>query len=363
MISSLLKINHPTLIRFGKSLYRPVASLLTRQDSKQSPELILSIIQFISLAADSFPNVVSSSFNLGGTGLLELLKIEMDILTASKSLVSTSSNEVDETNNDNWNNEINVFRSSVFKAVESILVSCGSLLTASVRQTIESTIRRGLSCIIKGVRYPQFPDRKQHLFQCEIIRQDLYMQNILIKLATAELLCSPVSGVISANVALLKRVCECCLKHHVTAHEAKTTLLIIGSFLHPCAVTLPAIPAIDTARSFLERMQSIGKTENSSNESNEINKLFRDDIKHDEIDISNKRQKPNEETIELPKVLVNFSDVDVINDKGTSKHADQPLKKLDRHVVSNVRSKPKEESDDDMELPEIDIDADPDSFQ
>lgn len=143
----------------------------------------------------------------------------------------------------------------LFETWESVLLYCGPLLSASVRESFTTAVYQSLSCLAQGVLVPQFADRHMHRYAGARLRQDLTAQRLLLSLATVEVFSPPQlqhqAQQFSRNLPLLKRCAELCLRNTVTAGVAARVLLQVSTLLHPVTVALPAVPAIDTARSYI----------------------------------------------------------------------------------------------------------------
>jgi hypothetical protein len=143
----------------------------------------------------------------------------------------------------------------LFETCEAVLLYCGPLLSVQVREAFTLTVHQGLACLAQGVLVPQFPDRHVHRQACARLRQDLTAQRLLLQLATVEVFSPPQlqnqAQQFSRNLPLLKRCAELCMRNAVTAAVAARALLMFSTLLHPVTVALPAVPAVDSARSYI----------------------------------------------------------------------------------------------------------------
>ena len=64
----------------------------------------------------------------------------------------------------------------VFDAVETLLLFCGPMLPAAVREAVEGALAQALVCLGKGVMPPQRGDKRMRRAPCEILRQVFTMQ-------------------------------------------------------------------------------------------------------------------------------------------------------------------------------------------
>lgn len=75
VVTTLLNLDHPALVRIGTSLVRPVAALLTRPEGKGAvPRLQRALLRCLAAAARALPSVTAASVNSTPIGLLELLQ-------------------------------------------------------------------------------------------------------------------------------------------------------------------------------------------------------------------------------------------------------------------------------------------------
>jgi hypothetical protein len=116
-------------------------------------------------------------------------------------------------------------------------------------------VHQALTTLSHGILMPHYVDRHMHRNTGAKIRQDPLAQRLLLQLATVEVFSPPQlqhqSQQFSRNLPLLKRCAELCLRNSVTATIAARALLHFSTLLHPVTVALPAVPAVDTARSYI----------------------------------------------------------------------------------------------------------------
>lgn len=157
------------------------------------------------------------------------------------------------------------------KTTKQLLLFCGSILSSEQRNVIEYCIAVALSCLAKGVCSSSCAvvDRKVRRVGCmdksgisigsangrliEPIRYSIEAQLALLDLATTDVLSPRSVGTLSGNISLLKLVAEV-ISNHPSAQcraEARVTLSVIDSILHPSAVPLPAIAMSTLIRSHL----------------------------------------------------------------------------------------------------------------
>mmetsp|Transcript_27157 Transcript_27157/g.60095 ORF Transcript_27157/g.60095 Transcript_27157/m.60095 type:complete len:281 (+) Transcript_27157:216-1058(+) len=122
---------------------------------------------------------------------------------------------------------------------------------------------------------PQYADRHMHRALVAPLRSSPAVQRLLIKLATVEVFLPPQQGggqgmgqgtgtvaQYSRNLPLLQRVCLNLLRAGSSntrggtgetdlASECARALLLCGTLLQPVTVALPAVAALDTARSYV----------------------------------------------------------------------------------------------------------------
>lgn len=143
----------------------------------------------------------------------------------------------------------------LFETCEALLLYCGPLLVSSVREAFTAVVHQALTTLSQGILTPQMADRHMHRNAGAKIRQDPLAQRLLLQLATVEVFSPPQlqhqTQQFSRNLPLLKRCAELCLRNSVTAAVAARALLHFSTLLHPVTVALPAVSAVDTARSYI----------------------------------------------------------------------------------------------------------------
>eukprot|EP01036_Dinobryon_divergens_P023529 gene23530-31882_t len=349
--------------------------------------------------------------------LLELFRDEVVFLTSERSslLVTTNSNTATG-NSSGESADLSAGRSllsskycaflvELFNAVESLLLHCGGLLLSSaVIAHIDASVGLGLVALCKGVLPPQFAERRLQRFPCELIRSNPELQFHFLRLSTAAVLASQSSraGGLNGNLAIFRSACTNCLSHPLTKGQAVLGLSILHALLTPTgAVPLPAVSTVETARVFLEASRR--STEIDSSISMELgtvqNKRASSDddtgtLEEDRPALRKQRLDDNEIGLDEESRMVSQDEGDaaagdahasigvdsaeevaVQKDQTASNQAStQQLEHTDKKkmqpiirsripvsenaVVSGGRPS---DSDDDMELPDIDIDADPDT--
>ncbi len=258
VLLQLFETGHPTLALFAAALYRPVAALMNKPETRKVPHLLGAVLQCVGAATRCFPNVVADSLNGGATAVLQLLQSEMSALTAVRSLVSVGDKKGGaETSSPSQQLPADLIL-SVFHTCELVALHCAATLSAAIRCALEEAVGQGLLCLSRGLLPAQYTDRKMHRAPCELLRQNSDIQNALLRLALVEVLLPARGGAGSSNVTLLRRACEACARQPETATEAVRTLLSVGALIHPVSVGLPATSAADVARGHLAGAQSLG---------------------------------------------------------------------------------------------------------
>lgn len=427
VVQEVFLLDHPALIRIGGALVRPVAALMTRPEGKTVHKLRQALLSVIAASARVLPSVLASSVNATNIGLVELLSREMAQLTSNQSLVSQSAaqSEVKEqtsslgANKDgnlsfatgvsstivanltgvvmtntsgNMNGPAQVvqreedrqaFLQSLFDACEAVLLHCGPLLSPTVRESFTVVVGQGLSCLSLGVLTPQYADRHMHRIAGARLRQDPFVQRLLIQLATVEVFSPPQlqhqAQQYSRNLPLLKRVAEVCSRGAGTSSVAARALLLYSTLLHPVTVALPAVPAIDSARSFLLEAQNsavvapngvadhgnmqigLSATETGNADAFAVNIAPSSSVKEPKSASKAKRSLAQTEVTPAKKTKA-----DAKAPSATKAPSVAPVSVTKAPTLVSASKVAKEavkalEDDDDESLPDIDIDADPDS--
>ena len=183
----------------------------------------------------------------------------------------------------------------------------------------------------------------------------------------------------SRNLPLLKRVAEVCSRGAGTSSVAARALLLYSTLLHPVTVALPAVPAIDSARSFLLEAQNsavvapngvsdhgnmqigLSATETNDADAFAVNIAPSSSVKEPKSASKAKRSLAQAEVTPAKKTK---ADVKALS--ATKAPSVAPVSVTKAPTLVSASKVAKEavkalEDDDDESLPDIDIDADPDS--
>eukprot|EP00601_Ochromonadales_sp_CCMP2298_P030051 CAMPEP_0173330518 /NCGR_PEP_ID=MMETSP1144-20121109/3288_1 /TAXON_ID=483371 /ORGANISM="non described non described, Strain CCMP2298" /LENGTH=502 /DNA_ID=CAMNT_0014275193 /DNA_START=40 /DNA_END=1546 /DNA_ORIENTATION=- len=91
VVRALLDLNHPTIVRIGMALVRPVAALLARPEGRLVRVLNSALLACLASAARVLPAVVAASVNNTNMGLVQRLAVEIASLSSNQSIASQSS--------------------------------------------------------------------------------------------------------------------------------------------------------------------------------------------------------------------------------------------------------------------------------
>lgn len=432
VVITILSIDHPALIRIGTGLIRPVAALMTRTEGKTVGKLNLILLQCMATAARCLPSVVANSVNSTPICLLEQLTKEMQLLTANQGLLSQSTTNTStttaNTTNTNANkdgnlsfatgvnsvipinhtgqvitntsgniNEICVIEgihtryerlTVLFTTAEAVLLHCGPLLSASIREQFTTIVNQGLVCMNLGILSVQYMDRHLHRSNCALLRQDPTIQCLLLQLSLVEVFCAPqLSQQIqqySRNLSLLKHIAELCMRNSLTATVAARILLQYSTLYHPVTVALPAVPASDTARGYILTTTAATADQyttvlpptttptaipsSTTDITTTITATTTATITsvHDQMTQStsskeNKRQSLQSDEKTPNKRMKTTENNQVNHENETALASNPPSIHQINTIITATKSNLKELEEEDMSLPDLDIDADPDS--
>lgn len=310
--------------------------------------------------------------------------------------------------------------SQLFSTCETVLLHCGATLSAAVRERLSVVVNQGLSCLSLGLLPPQYTDRHMHRSAGARLRREPRAQRLLLQLATTEVFCPaqqhPQLQQYSRNLPLLRQVAGMCMRCTATAADASRALLMISALLMPVTVPLPAVPTIDIARDyiltatnqqhdaalFLKRSvdNEVEGVDTVNNNSQLLQSSFSDDqntlLISQQIETSvslvssvlstnentcednndnNQNDDDDDEEKDRPNKKARLAaqkEISIASGSGRNSMPQlqqqlapqlfkQQTKPIDTKNSSNTIKEDVENSDDDESLPDIDIEADPDS--
>ena len=432
VVITILSIDHPALIRIGTGLMRPVAALMTRTEGKTVGKLNLILLQCMTTAARCLPSVVANSINSTPICLLEQLAKEMQLLTTNQGLLSqsttnTSTTTTANTTNANANKDGNLsFATGVnsvipinhtgqvitntsgnineicaiegihtryerltvlFTTAEAVLLHCGPLLSASIREQFTTIVNQGLVCMNLGILSVQYMDRHLHRSNCALLRQDPTIQCLLLQLSLVEVFCAPqLSQQIqqySRNLSLLKHIAELCMRNSLTSTVAARILLQYSTLYHPVTVALPAVSASDTARGYIltttaatadqyttvlppTTPTAIPSSTTDITTTTPATTTATITSMHDQMTQPTSSNENKRQSLQLdektPNKRMKTTENNQVNHENETVLASKPPSILQNNTTTTAtKSNLKELEEEDMSLPDLDIDADPDS--
>ena len=432
VVITILSIDHPALIRIGTGLIRPVAALMTRTEGKTVGKLNLILLQCMTTAARCLPSVVANSINSTPICLLEQLAKEMQLLTTNQGLLSQSTTNTSitttaNTTNTNANKDGNLsFATGVnsvipinhtgqvitntsgnineicaiegihtryerltvlFTTAEAVLLHCGPLLSASIREQFTTIVNQGLVCMNLGILSVQYMDRHLHRSNCALLRQDPTIQCLLLQLSLVEVFCAPqLSQQIqqySRNLSLLKHIAELCMRNSLTSTVAARILLQYSTLYHPVTVALPAVSASDTARGYIltttaatadqyttvlppTTPTAIPSSTTDITTTTPATTTATITSMHDQMTQPTSSNENKRQSLQLdektPNKRMKTTENNQVNHENETVLASNPPSILQNNTITTAtKSNLKELEEEDMSLPDLDIDADPDS--
>lgn len=273
LLSALLATRNPGLLRLSSALSDPLLSMLLDTECIQAGSaLAVPVLSALTGVLQACPaTALRGSAHKSLQSILEQFRAVVNTLTQSRtSVVHGASSELagvgdpsvedlstpDVTSGednvvaaDSANSSLSlysmdfvVYFTCLSRTVESLLLlHCGPMLPAKMREHIEITLAQALLCLTKGVLPLQPPNR--HLKRClspEVLRQSPALQKLILQLCVADALTPSTDGIVSGNLSLLRSVCQSCLLQSDTTLEAVRALCVIDAVLFPSAITLPA---------------------------------------------------------------------------------------------------------------------------
>lgn len=130
--------------------------------------------------------------------------------------------------------------SVVLSAMDQLVLYCGYSLTSEQLTSIESILNTALVAMLRGVfNTRQTRTRKMLRVACESLREDPYMQSLVLQTSCSFVLACHRNGMVSGLIPLLKRCCEGCSVNEATQTAAVRVLTVLDAMLVPCAVVIP----------------------------------------------------------------------------------------------------------------------------
>lgn len=411
VMNRLLSTHHQGMGRVGTAVFHPLISLLGRKECSTIPGLLLNTISTIKTTIPVFPYLIANYLNNGSTFLIDLLRDELQYLISNRSMVSsqpeqctavttTRTSAVDINGNIEFKDVQAVTSKSksvttaartfvgcnkearrelqilLLETLEVLLLFCGSALSATLREIIEILLGQTMSCMTKGLVLPQFSDRRMHRIDCELIRSDRKLQELVLRVATTEVSSIPSSGIMSGNTSILRKAAECCLLNSVTMTQAAKTLHYLSAVIHPTAVMIPSVTLSDATRTYLLASKEIAEKVRKDTEeiaaASGDNRVERDNfnpVDNDakemavkvDVNASERKAISSKRKVETSKKLPAKKQQKTKTNKSVTLAAS--VTKAQVGIVAEIKasvSKATLQESDDESIPDIDMSAEPD---
>jgi len=368
------------LAAFGTRFVKCLSSLFCSVDTLGSPDVIYDALTCISAASRCYPSLLSTSGEAILTLIMNLYNAE--VYYATNQNVSVESKIRDELHSFTSilpaikhalpGNATTAGFEKVTNTCEIIITYCGSYLSDEFREALQISIGRVLLCCCKGVMLRNASrtsgnsrqsklrmkgkESKLNRVACEIIREDSGLREATIRLALAEILSIQRSGVMSSNITLLKRVCISSRKLPGCAVTVANAMNTIAMIMHP---VVSPVPILDMKKFMREQIMDL---EESRHASETMTVLTQDQNTRQFMNTWNSKLDEEADNKESKSKIILHKDK-----KDNSISFPPPLKESSVTVdVSSTEMGFQQhiniatDNDEDDELPDLDIDAEPD---
>ena len=390
-LGGLLETRHPSLIRVGPALARPLGALLAGPEvsgharNKEfrtgltadggsntggHPGVARAALRCAGLAASCLPSVVGRGMSAGVEALVQMLQREMQYLCTLPSIVrntkgATGAGElvISLVASDYRVGAVSgcaAGSEEVLLAVEQLLLFSAPLLPSLIQDQIEYVVASMLRCLSKGVLpAAQKGNGNKHLNreESEPLRCSSALQACVLRLGAAEAAYVHHSGLRSANTGLLKKAAQTCVQqagalpghpgsyhyrptsqlHPVYNHDqdavavqAARVLLVVEALLNPCAAPLALPDHGDFDRQLQQREAGTGAGGMGAGNSTSLSSGF---------SFSEGEGEKNKEKVEQGESSAISSDAREAGQAGTTKTGRRDLKREAQEGTENPHLK------------------------
>lgn len=223
---------------------------------------------------------------------------------------------------------------SVLNANTTLLQCASPLLPLPLRTRIEQSYTRLLLCVLKGLVLRERP--------VEVLRSDAVMQMEVFRAAAIEAQALNKDGLISGNIGLFRHAATVYCGPY--KNEVSSLLACVNAMIHPAAVCIPSCNIAQVVQ------HAILKRKRESDEMEFVEALHSEVVDED---------RDAEVSPVLSQVMTEPASSSTAK---TTHDISATVKNFQYKEVkpAKIAKKSDEESDDDFDMPEINIDAKPD---
>jgi hypothetical protein len=247
-LEAVLSAQDACLKLIASSIIAQVSALVASRELTAIPELFAACLRIVRLCAVNFPQLLSrtATHSDGCVSIIvSLAVVATDLITRPGGIHNSHSSAAAVFQVDS----IEHTTCLLLRTLEAFVLHMSCYLpTTSTRTLIESIVRSCLECLCKGVQQVVSGTDKRIRWapHVEVVRRSVCVQREVLQLAVTEVMAPSKTGILSANVSLLKAAAQCLMASRGSVHgqdddvsisrEAARVLLVVGSLLHPTAV-------------------------------------------------------------------------------------------------------------------------------
>jgi hypothetical protein len=247
-LEAVLSSQDACLKLIASSIIAQVSALVASRELTAIPELFASCLRIVRLCAVNFPQLLSrtATHSDGCVSIIvSLAVVATDLITRPGGIHHSHSSAAAVFQVDS----IEHTTCLLLRTLEAFVLHMSCYLpTTSARTLIESIVRSCLECLCKGVQQVVSGTDKRIRWapHVEVVRRSVCVQREVLQLAVTEVMAPSKTGILSANVSLLKAAAQCLMASRGSVHgqdedvsvsrEAARVLLVVGSLLHPTVV-------------------------------------------------------------------------------------------------------------------------------
>jgi hypothetical protein len=125
--------------------------------------------------------------------------------------------------------------------MDSLLLHCGYAVEPTLLVTIEQLLSKSLLCMMKGIFENKSNNtRKLQRVSCEILRQDVRYQEIILGISLTFICTCHVNGNLSGIIPILRKCSENGLHMFTLRTQCVRILTILDTILMPTAIAIPS---------------------------------------------------------------------------------------------------------------------------
>ena len=391
LCSEMFTYQHPALFKVASVLCRPLAALLGSSELKAISSQIgntsgqgslqlrphagvaRAAMRAVGCAAACAPTaLISAAGGAAMQALMEVFEVEVEFMcTPTTAVMNTASTHP-------------AGSEAVLTTIEQMVLFVGPLMPASCQETIELQTGKALRCMSQGVLLRTVPSKHLHREASAPLRHSPRLQELCLRIATAEVAYCHHHGLRSGNAGLLLQTAQACIRQGLTheggvAMQAARALSLLETLLNPSVPPLAPREAYDTSNA-ASSSQNLFATSSKDQILPDKRALLDSGIQRQTLNTGSARgredtedsgdqrnKRARQDTSDEPLVTDNFDknsgseeedESEGVWNPGTANDSTHNAAVPDSSAES--ASDNEDSEDEDFELPDIDTGADPD---